>query len=119
MVRLPQEFIAIRYAGYYLNLIDMQLYSLKRSGTLNKLKHNNSNPWRLRPGFTISHEGTSRAVSDAYLAKLRDNYLAKSHVFEPDTIIAVNKQESKGGKHANRRNTVSNRSTNVGVYAQT
>jgi len=38
MVTLPPEFVAIKYPGYFWNIEDKHLYSIKVSGVLRRLK---------------------------------------------------------------------------------
>jgi len=85
MVKLPIEFVAIRFEGYYLNIINMCLYSLKRTGALRELKYYHPNPWRRRAGYTVSVNGCQKTVSSDYL-----NTVKEAHLKLPkDTEISV------------------------------
>ena len=74
MVTLPKEFVAIKYPGYFWNLNDNRLYSLKVSGVLRPLagpiKPNRFNHL-FEPAYKISVNGFTKTVAIGYLNKLR------------------------------------------------
>jgi hypothetical protein len=72
MVTLPADFVATRYNGYFWNLKEKKLYSIKVGGVLRPLAN-------LRPpchwnhfveGYTVSVNGRRRTVTTDYLKKL-------------------------------------------------
>lgn len=75
MIKLPLYFIATRFEDYYLNIRNMCLYSLKRTGALRELKHYSVSPWRTRSGYTVSVSGDSHTLSDSYLESVKINHL--------------------------------------------
>lgn len=76
MVTLPPQFVATKYSGYFWNIEDERLYSLKITGELRPLKHtkpnrwNNLWQWNETGGYKISDKGTRRWLTDSHLAKL-------------------------------------------------
>lgn len=95
MVQLPNNFTAIRFAGYFLNTDNMRLYSIKQSGVLTKIKHYVANPWR-KSGYTISIKGKPRSVTDEYLQALKEKRLySPETVYIPVTEKVRYKQEEK------------------------
>lgn len=75
MVQLPDNFIAIRFEGYFLNIDNMCLYSLKKTGTLRELKHQSTSMFRQNSGYNISQKGNSHPVTDDYLYNLKKYHL--------------------------------------------
>lgn len=83
MVTLPKRFVAVKYPGYFWDMQAKMLYSIKITGVLKPLKHQKtlltmSRSGRLEPfvdgkhkgGYTISHKGQQRRLTDEYLYKL-------------------------------------------------
>lgn len=74
MVTLPKEFVAIKYPGYFWNLKDNKLYSLKVSGVLRPLAGPyKPNPFnhQFEPAYHISVNGSKRRIGISYLTKLK------------------------------------------------
>lgn len=74
MVTLPKDFVSIRYPGYFWNLKDQRLYSMKVTGILRPL----SGPYKpnqfnraLYPVYQISVGGYKRNISVDSLKKLK------------------------------------------------
>lgn len=71
MITFPKEFVATKYPGYFWNIADKQLYSIKVTGVLRPLK-------RCKPcfynhgfdGYQISVNGRKRYLHTEYLSKL-------------------------------------------------
>lgn len=71
MVSLPTEFTATKYPGYFWNLKDSQLYSLKVSGVLRPLKRTYPTEWnQFKTGYKISVNGQRKFLDILYLKKL-------------------------------------------------
>ena len=71
MVTLPKGFVATRFHGYFWNIIEKQLYSIKQTGVLRPLKHLNPNYWNnFKGGYGVSVNGRRRYLRDEYLGKL-------------------------------------------------
>lgn len=72
VVTLPPSFAATRYPGYFWNVSEQRLYSLK-SGTLKPIQALRNGPWfrnrgvYFRPGYVVSHGGKKRLVPIAEL----------------------------------------------------
>jgi len=70
MVILPIDFVATKYPGYFFNISDGQLYSLKIDGVLKPLKfakpnHFNHMIYRKKPtagGYYVSVKGRKRLM---------------------------------------------------------
>lgn len=83
MVTLPKDFVATRYDGYFWNLKEQKLYSIKVGGFLRRL----SGPRKPNPfnhyieGYQISVQGRKRVIALATLQKLK----------AADSIIKVEK----------------------------
>jgi len=73
MVTLPKEFVATKYPGYFWNLTDLKLYSMKVTGILRPLKFEEANHWNHGvAGYKVSVNGKKRYLSESYLLKLTD-----------------------------------------------
>jgi len=74
MVTLPKDFVAIRHPGYFWNLKEQKLYSMKVTGVLRPLagpyEPNPFNHW-FGPCYKISVNGRKRSVHMDYLNKLK------------------------------------------------
>ncbi len=74
MVTLPKEFVATRYPGYFWNVSERKLYSLKISGELRPMKFDKGGLVCGRvilPGYRISVNGCKRKMTMEYLGKLK------------------------------------------------
>jgi hypothetical protein len=74
MVTLPADFVAIRFQGYFWNLKDQRLYSMKVTGVLRPLAGPcNPNPFNnyTCPGYMLSVDGRKRSIGTDYLKKLK------------------------------------------------
>jgi hypothetical protein len=74
MVTLPKDFVATRYPGYFWNVTEKKLYSLKVTGELHPLsffKGGTFNGVRYEPGYKISVNGVRRKYTMQYLGKLK------------------------------------------------
>lgn len=74
MVTLPKDFVATRYNGYFWNLKEQKLYSLKVTGVLRPLagpyEPNSFNHWS-SPGYQVSVNGDKRSILLDYLKNLK------------------------------------------------
>jgi len=70
MVTLPSGFTATKYPGYFWNVNEQWLYSIK-GGTLKKLKRNNPSKWSKFHGWKISNNGFRRHLDYMALTKLK------------------------------------------------
>lgn len=73
MVTLPKDFVATRYPGYFWNVAEKKLYSIKVSGELRELKFSKGGDFgwvKIPPGYKISVKGTRRYYTLDYLNKL-------------------------------------------------
>jgi hypothetical protein len=73
MVTLPKEFVSTRYPGYFWNVVERKLYSLKVTGELRPMTfHKGGNfGWvRVEPGYQISVKGRKRRYTMDYLNTL-------------------------------------------------
>jgi hypothetical protein len=73
MVTLPKDFVATRYPGYFWNVVERKLYSLKVTGELRPMAfHKGGNfGWvRVEPGYQISVNGRKRRFTMGYLESL-------------------------------------------------
>jgi hypothetical protein len=73
MVTLPKEFVATRYPGYFWNVVEKKLYSIKVTGELRPMAfHKGGNfGWvRVEPGYQISVNGRKRRFTMEYLGSL-------------------------------------------------
>jgi len=74
MIHLPQEFVTTKFPGYFWNLKEQKLYSIKVSGLLKPLTFS---PRRWTPngimdaGYRVSVAGRRRFLPQYYLEKLR------------------------------------------------
>ncbi len=72
MVTLPPQFIGTYIPGYFWNIKDKTLYSIKIIGILRKMKRSPINAFcKHNGGYHVSHLNRRRFLSDQYLAKLK------------------------------------------------
>lgn len=73
MVTLPKNLTATIYPGYFWDVTNKDLYSIK-TGTLKKIKKNITNKYTkhlcYKYYFNISHKGKSKIFTDGYLESL-------------------------------------------------
>jgi len=78
MVTLPKEFVATKYPGYFWNIQDQKVYSVKVTGTLKPLVKQTANQFNhFLAGFKVSVRGQRRLLAMDYLRTLKP----KSTVF--------------------------------------
>jgi hypothetical protein len=73
MVVFPKELVATRYPGYFWNIVEKRLYSIKVSGELHPLKFHRGGVYygkRVEPGYRISVRGVRKLLPMAYLGNL-------------------------------------------------
>jgi hypothetical protein len=79
MVRLPPGFVPTRFPGYYWNVEEKHLYSIKVTGELKPLAkfagytRYGWNHGVIPPGYPVSHEGRRRLLTQQELEKLTLN----------------------------------------------
>ena len=73
MVTLPEQFVAVKYPGYFLDINTREVYSIKIGGTLIKLKQQKGNRWNCgRDGYKVFVKGQRRWLDQrGYLDKIQ------------------------------------------------
>lgn len=74
MVTLPKDFVATRYPGYFWNVVEKKLYSIKVTGELRPMKFQKGGNFgwvRVEPGYQVSVKGQKRRYTLAYLTSLK------------------------------------------------
>lgn len=72
MVTLPKEFVATKYPGYFFNISDEKLYSVKVNGMLSKLSRQRPNQFNhFLDGWRVSVGGRRRYLEIDYLKSLK------------------------------------------------
>lgn len=74
MVTLPVDFVATRYPGYFWNVTEKKLYSIKVTGELRPMKFDKGGTFygvRYEPGYKISVNGKRRKYTMSYLGTLK------------------------------------------------
>ncbi len=74
MVTLPKDFVATRYPGYFWNVVERKLYSLKVTGELRPIKFHKGGRFYgyvVEPGYPISVNGQRRKYTMEYLGSLK------------------------------------------------
>jgi hypothetical protein len=74
MVTLPKEFVATRYPGYFWNVVEKKLYSIKVTGELKPMTFDKGGRFYGRdilPGYRISVNGRKGKMTMEYLSKLK------------------------------------------------
>jgi len=77
MVVLPKNFVMTKYPGYFWNVKERKLYSIKVTGELRPMKfHKGGNfGWvRVEPGYQVSVNGQKRRLTLDYLNTLTSVY---------------------------------------------
>ena len=73
MVTLPKDFVATKYPGYFWNVVEKKLYSLKVTGELRALTFYRGG-WfygrMIEPGYSISVNGLRKRYTMTYLNTL-------------------------------------------------
>ena len=73
MVTLPVDFVATRYPGYFWNVKEKKLYTLKVTGELRPMKFQKGGRFYgriIEPGYKISVNGVRRKYNMKYLNSL-------------------------------------------------
>lgn len=74
MVTLPKEFVATKYPGYFWNVTEKKLYSIKVTGELHSMKFQKGGRfygYDVAPGYRISIKGHKRIFTMDYLNTLK------------------------------------------------
>jgi hypothetical protein len=74
MVVLPSEFVMTRYPGYFWNIVEKKLYSIKVTGELRPMTFDKGGRFYGRdiaPGYRISVNGQKHKLTMEYLGKLK------------------------------------------------
>lgn len=74
MVTLPKDFVATRYPGYFWNVKEKKLYTIKVSGELRPMAFNKGGRFygvTHLPGYQISVNGKKRKYTMDYLSTLK------------------------------------------------
>ena len=74
MVTLPKDFVATRYPGYFWNVVEKKLYSIKVTGELKPMTFDKGGRFYGRdilPGYRISVNGRKGKMTMEYLGKLK------------------------------------------------
>jgi hypothetical protein len=74
MVTLPKDFVATRYPGYFWNVVEKKLYSIKITGELRPMTLQRGGSWYghvIEPGYQISVRGQKRRLTMKYLCSLK------------------------------------------------
>jgi len=72
MVSLPKDFVAIKYPGYFWNLKEQKLYTMKITGVLRPLVKPKPNFFNhYRDIYRISHNGQHRSIEVSTLKNLK------------------------------------------------
>lgn len=74
MVTLPKDFVATRYPGYFWNVVEKKLYSIKVTGELRPMKFVRGGCFYGRdvaPGYRLSVDGKKRKYTMSYLNRLK------------------------------------------------
>lgn len=73
MIKFPKDFVKTKYNGYFWNIEEELLYSIKVGGELRPMKLHNSNRWLhfYEPHFRCSVNGKNRYYRLSELMKLK------------------------------------------------
>lgn len=74
MVTLPKEFVATRYPGYFWNVVEKKLYSIKVTGELRPMAFHKGGRFYgyvVEPGYQISVKSRKRTLTLDYLSSLK------------------------------------------------
>jgi hypothetical protein len=70
MITFPPEYVATRYPGYFWNISDEKLYSIKVTGCLRPIAFKKESYWNKNAGYAVSVNGKKRFMRLEYLRKL-------------------------------------------------
>ena len=74
MVVLPSGFVMTKYPGYFWNITEKKLYSIKVTGELRPIKFHNGGRFYgtyIEPGYPVSVNGQRRKLTMEYLGSLK------------------------------------------------
>jgi hypothetical protein len=74
MVTLPVDFVATRFPGYFWNVAEEKLYSVKVTGELRPMAFHKGGFFygtKVEPGYQISVNGRKRTYPMSYLTSLK------------------------------------------------
>ena len=72
MVVLPKDFVETKYPGYFFNVVDENLYSVKVTGTLKPLAKSRPNQFNhFRTGWGVSVRGNHRWLDLEELRRIK------------------------------------------------
>ena len=71
MIKFPPQYTATKFPGYFWNVVDHKLYSIKVTGMLRELKYVKPTFWNKGfSGYAVSVNGRKRYLHMDYLMKL-------------------------------------------------
>lgn len=85
MIVFPKELVATRYPGYFWNVVEKKLYSIKVTGELHPLKFHRGGVYygkEVAPGYRISVRGERKKLTMAYLGSLRPDPVQQEIQYE-------------------------------------
>lgn len=74
MVTLPKDFVATKYPGYFWNVVEKKLYTIKVTGELRPMTFHKGGRFygvTHEPGYQISVKGHKRTYPMKYLTSLK------------------------------------------------
>jgi hypothetical protein len=72
MITFPPNLVAVRYPGYYWDVVDQKLYSIKQYGELREIKLRPDSKWNnFQAGYVVSHKGIRQYLLLRILKKLQ------------------------------------------------
>lgn len=74
MIRFPVEFIATKYPGYFWNMNNKTLYSIKTNGILTPMKKHLPSKWSkiVCPYYQVSVKGCRKYLTEDYLLRIKN-----------------------------------------------
>jgi hypothetical protein len=96
MITLPKDFVAIQFPGYFWNVSDHQLYSIKISGELKPLKFLKASVFNDGiPGYSISVQGKRKYIKfvDLKILKLKDSIIPLKVEDVKTAVVPTHRQQ--------------------------
>lgn len=87
MIKFPPQFVATKFPGYFWNVVDQHLYSIKVTGMLRPLAFQKPNQYNhFSAGYKVSVNGRKRYLDLDYLKTLQPKRDQIIPMYDPEQL---------------------------------